>query len=160
MSTSVTAPLSDIVFNDIQVSGLTCFPRERWREAILYYLFGVWADKEHVIYRPKIAFGLVTLRLDTKAGGYYAYGQPEEKLPHPLPFRKEEKLVVRFEQAAVEVGLIRFVKNDRIKLLTIVLPNFGQLALWKKERRGQYGVTALGIPSHMGAISEAVRPGR
>ena len=58
--------------NHIQVSGITWFPPERWREAILYYLFGLWSNKGCVAYRPKIRFGSVVLRLD------------EPKTPHPL----------------------------------------------------------------------------
>lgn len=145
--------LAGIISNDIQVSGLTSqeFPESRWREAILFYLFGVWADRQSVTYRPKISFGDITLRLDPSSGEYYAYGTPTEELPYPFPVREDEKLTVRsLRQADVEVALARFVKNDRIKLLTICSECSGRLMLWKKSRRGQYGITATDIPRSWG----------
>src|ERR1700685_4151166 len=57
---------------DIQVSGLRCFPESNWREAILYYLFGIWGNQGSVTYRPKIAFRSCTLRLDLEIGCYSA----------------------------------------------------------------------------------------
>jgi hypothetical protein len=43
--------------------------------------------------------------------------------------------------------LIRFVKDGGIKLLRLYLPiSEGYISLWKKERRGQYGVTAVDLP--------------
>ena len=145
--------LAWIVSNDIQVSGLTSqeFPESRWREAILFYLFGIWADRQSVTYRPKIGFGDITLRLDPGDGEYYAYGTAHEELPYPFPVREDEKLTVTsWKQADVEVALARFVKNDRIKLLTLCLRYSGRLMLWKKSRRGQYGITATDIPRSWG----------
>ncbi|MBI2594641.1 MAG: hypothetical protein HYW38_00010, partial [Candidatus Colwellbacteria bacterium] len=79
--------LAGVISNDIQVSGSPSqeFPEARWREAILFYLFGVWADRQSVTYRPKISFGDITLRLDLAEGEYYAYGTPTEGIPHPFP---------------------------------------------------------------------------
>ncbi len=144
-----------VVTNDIQVSGLTSqeFPESRWREAILFYLFGIWANRQSVTYRPKICFSDITLRLDRSSddGEYYVYGTPTEELPYPFPIREDEKLTVRsFRQVDVEVALARFVKNDRIKLLTLSLRYSGRLMLWKKSRRGQYGCTATDIPRSWG----------
>ena|SRR3989338_4400607 len=149
------ARLAGVISNDIQVSGLPSqeFPESRWREAILFYLFGIWTNRQSVTYRPKINFGDITLRLDTSSGEYYAYGTPHEEMDlYQLRFREEEKLYVRSgKQADVEVALARFVKNDRIRLLTLYLPrSFGRVELWKKSRRGQYGCTATDIPRSWG----------
>lgn len=130
---------------DLQISGLECFSELRWREAILYYLFGVWGNQNRVMYRPKIMFGLLTLRLDPDCEDYYAYGHArDDKLPL---FDPKNALVVTANQSAVELGLIRFVKNDQIKALCIVFRDLSAMWLWKKERRGQYGAYAAGIPA-------------
>lgn len=145
--------LCGIITNDLQVSGVHEFPENRWREAILFYLFGVWGDKHDVMYRPKIAFGDITLRLDCSQGTYYAYGTPHERLPPwCYELKAEEKLWVGDgKQADVEVALIRFVKDNRIKLLTLQLPDSkGSIFLWKKPRRGEYGVFSAGIPKSWG----------
>ena len=136
--------------NDIQVSGLACFPEERWREAILHYLFGVWADKQDVTYRPKINFGDITLRLDPSGGEYFAYGHAE--VPQNVPPLGPDDLVeTSGRQADVEVALIRFVKNNRIKQLRLCVVcdqkvNRAQLVLWKKAWRGEYGYAGIGLP--------------
>lgn len=146
--------LAGIVSNDIQVSGIPSqeFPESRWREAILFYLFGIWSNRQSVIYRPKIGFGDIILRLAPGDGEYYAYGTSNEELPteHPVGERDDHLVVRSWKQADVEVALARFVKNDRIKWLTLSFRYSGRLVLWKKSRRGQYGITATDIPRSWG----------
>lgn len=143
VATGLVRGVSGVVSNDIQVSGLVSqeFPESRWREAILFYLFGIWSGRQSVMYRPKISFGSVTLRLDSDEGKYEAYGTPPEELTSTLRFRADEKLFVDTgRQADVEVALVRFVKNDQIKLLILWLPQLRVFfTLWKKSRRSQYG---------------------
>lgn len=140
-----------VIDNDLQVSGIFEFPESRWREAILFYLFGIWSEKLEVCDRAKITFGTVTLRLDDRNSEYYAYGRPHEVYPHQL-FRDEETNSIGCEQVIVEYGLIHFVKSNRIKVLLINFPDGGQLQLWKKERRGQYGYGARDIPVEAGGL--------
>ncbi len=139
---------------DIQVSGFTCFPESRWREAILYYLFGIWGNRSDVTYRPKISFGDIWLRLDSSNGRYYAYGH-EETFEQVPPLGSDDLIVTSDEQVKVEVALIRFVKNDRIKQLRLRFPaksgDTCTLVLWKKTRRGEYGVASLGLPYSWGS---------
>ena len=137
-------PLPVRVDHEIQVSGHTIFPGYRWREAILYYLFGIWGDRLEVTYRPKISFGGVTLRLNVGARAYFAYGEHSGDCGGISA--ETEMLIVGCGQDEVEQGLIRFVKNDRIRVLVIGLPLRGIINLRKKERRGEYNVTAIGIP--------------
>ena len=143
------------MFSEIQVSGLTLtiFPQERWREAILSYLFGLWTNKSEVVYRPKIAFGTIVLRLDQSKGAYYAYGKNQEGEQAPY-FNDEEVLIVGPKQEEVEIGLVRFVKNDRIRRITITSDNSGFVRLWKKARRGEYGVMSYNIPI---SLEECIR---
>ena len=146
------ARLAGVISNDIQVSGLPSqeFPESRWREAILFYLFGIWTNRQSVTYRPKINFGDITLRLDPSGGEYYEYGHAE--VPQDVPPLGPDDLVeTSGRQADVEVALIRFVKNDRIKQLRLGVVcdqkvRRAQLVLWKKARRGEYGYAGIGLP--------------
>ena len=135
----------DADLHEIQVSGLTLFPMNRWREAILYYLFGVWGNRDNVMYRPKINFAGVSLRLDPVRRQYYLYGRPE--VADVVPVMVDGEWRVLDSQDEVETGLIRFVKNDEIKKFTIQFRDRSILILWKKEKRGEYGVHAYGIPA-------------
>ena len=134
---------------DIQVSGFECFEENRWREAILSYLFGVWGNLKGVMYRPKMMFGGITLRLHQSAGEYYAYGPKTHEDP-PAVRRLEEHLVLKtWEQPEVEVALARFVKDNGLRQLTLPFRH-GELRLWKKSQRGQYGIEAIGLPVSWG----------
>ncbi|MDP3957546.1 MAG: hypothetical protein Q8Q10_03545 [bacterium] len=139
--------------NEIQIAGHRVFPEQEWRKAIEHYLFGVWSASDEVVIRPKISFSRLTLRLNRSNGEYYAYGVPQEKLPPG--FAESQRHYTLFvgtgHQSNIETGLIRFVKNKRIKLLRMYLPmSEGYLTLWKKSRRGQYGVTAIDLPPSWG----------
>lgn len=138
---------------EIQVSGLQCFPGNRWREAFLHYLFGVWGDHGNVTYRPKIVLDGLGIRWDgeTVDGKYYVYGnRPSDDSACPeVP--SERKLVVSRWQTTFEQGLIRFVKNDRILMLELQLPNDSFVRLWKNPReRGFLGIMVWGpLPSSL-----------
>jgi hypothetical protein len=121
---------------EIQVSGGKLFDTNHWREAVLYFLFGVWGDEEPVMYRPKIGLPPnLTLRLATNHDAYYAYGDGGDA--KPPEFWDEQKLVVGSGQLEVENGLVRFVKNNRIEMLQIDFPEGTTLCLWKGQRRGE-----------------------
>jgi len=156
MAQTLLAPVAARGSKEIQVSGKRCFPGNHWREAILHYLFGVWGGENEVLYRPKISFGGTSrswfeLRLDRETLEYFAYwngNEPPavEQSPH---FKPEEILTVGYSQFEVEQGLIRFVKNNRIRMLTISFSKLRSLHLWKGREKGQYGVTGNNIP-HIG----------
>ncbi len=141
---------------DLQVSGLQEFKEDRWRDCILYFLFGMWSDAGNVTYRPKLDLGEITLRLNEEKCEYFAYGRPVE-LQHPS-FSIEETLTVCYAQMAVEQGLVRFVKNDRLKLLVILLRDGGEVRLWKKPQRSRFGITCKAIPQYMGEAMKAQFP--
>ncbi|MEM9336537.1 MAG: hypothetical protein AAGA35_01625 [Patescibacteria group bacterium] len=137
---------------DLQISELKTFPENRWREAILHYLFGIWADKESVTYRPKIHFGTMCLRLNQASREYFAYGSSPNWEVHQS-FRGEEILITEgCGQDEVEGALIRFVKNDRIRILAITLGNDQFLRLWKTDKRSEYGCHG-DVPSTMEEMS-------
>jgi len=144
---------------DIQISGLECFSPSHWRDAIKYYLFGVWGNKCIVMYRPKIAFGDVTLRLGQYPDQryYYAYGNPKEKVPDKFlhPEENDPSILSTSSSAPsdVEVALMRFVLDDAIECVRIRIPccfGGGEVFLWKdSEKKGELGISAVGIPSEL-----------
>jgi len=129
------------VGGDIQVAGGKCFTANRWREAILYYLFGIWSGDETVLNRPKINFGRFQLRLDESGESYYAVGESGGVI---VSFHESRCLRVGWKKAEVEVALVRFLKDNKIKKLTIDLEQ-GQMVFWKTDRRAEYGCAAYGI---------------
>ncbi len=163
MSTA-TVPQGQAADQFFQVSGAKEFEGHRWREAILYYLNGVWSDNNDVTYRPKIKFTKdggsvldynVTLRLDQSTGEYYAYGTYEGvpfcKIPDDLA-KPEGCLRVGKDQNAVEMGLIRFVRNDAIRALQISFGPDAGIVLWKTSRRGELWIAIAGLPRHLGEV--------
>lgn len=151
--TSTIGCVLSAVSHDIQISGRTNFPEWRWREAILFYLFGIWSNNNDVTYRPKVHFGDICLRLDRSSGEYYAYGHAEGVREDVPPLEEYDVVEMSGKQAEVEVALIRFVKDDRVRQLQLHFPaiydpkmHTTTLVLWKKTRRGEYGIAGLGLP--------------
>ena len=145
MKSFVATPTSQtkLPTQEIQVSGDRCFEERNWREAILYYLNGVWSDNQNVMYRPKINFSGYTLRLDEATMTYYAYGRLDDYLADTHVDRlsralEGETLDVSCNQNDVEVGLMRFVRKDILSELIIHFPKSAKLALSKTIRRGEY----------------------
>jgi len=132
----------------LQISGNRTFEENRWREAILFYLFGIWSGKEDVTYRPKIHFGMMCLRLDPDTGQYFAYGaSPDWEIPQDLG--GELLITDGCGKYEVEVSLARFVKNDRVRMLVISFGDGQFLRLWKDpDRRGKYGCNGT-VPRSM-----------
>lgn len=132
------ATVLDSVDREIQVAGSTCYPENKWREAILTFLFALWRGDRYVCGRPKIHFGCLCLRLDAEDGCYFAYGKGSDAECTAVSYGSCDLLEVGGSRLEVESALIRFVKNKQIKVLVLRLRN-GIVVLWKKDRRGQYG---------------------
>jgi len=166
---TATEAISNSTVDELQVSGLKVFEAHRWREAILHYLNGVWGNRQEVMYRPKIHFSTpsttnefahVTLRLDPRSRTYWLEGIPpidEDRSPR---FNAEQTIVVAEpgKQTDVEQGLIRFVRDNRIKLFILNLGSEGELRLWKSERRAELNVSASQVRSMLDRIEEARAP--
>lgn len=125
-------------------SGLYSYPESRWRQAILRFLFGIWSGDPVITARPEILLENVTIRLFNNR--YVAFGRPTSEQPPVMSLG--ESLVAGDRKTDVEVALVQFVKNDRIKMVTLALGCNGDrfVALWKKERRGEFGFWAKNIP--------------
>lgn len=124
--------------------GEKVFPMSRWREGILYFLFGVWSGNPHFWENPEIHFGEMRLILSAKD-----------------PRRAEATEVFRLEGTAsdadgssyfgnysLDVGhtrlevmdaLARFAKDPYLGRLCIHFPDGTSLVFFQKERRGEYG---------------------
>lgn len=102
--------------------------------------------------RPKIILGTVTLRL--RDGYYHAHGQSEER-PSPK-LNTDSALWADCDPLAVESALIRFVKNNRISSVTINGHSGGTVTIWKKAKRGEFGVLTDGIPKLDPVLQEAL----
>ena len=136
----------------IQVSGLDFFPQDRWREGILYFVNGILADEDRVMYRPKISIGDVGLTLDAENGCYSFWGYDTNIVP-PVVDEATFTLTVGASQVEVEHALLRFVKNNKIRMLTLRMPMRGGLAahddelrmcelvFWKGRERSFLGIT-------------------
>lgn len=137
----------------IQVSGLQIFSQHEWRNALLYYLFGIWAMKQEIVYRPKISFSGpgfsdgVSLCLEAGDGKYSVLAGSQ--LPRFIPgFNAGEVLCVSSEKTQVEVGLVRFVKDNSIRMLKIDFGEGKVLALWKHRCRGQYSFAGQNLDGY------------
>lgn len=149
MTNTATEARESFAVEGLQVSGLHNFEGFRWREAILCYLNGVWAGRQDVIYRPKIHFSgssaphpllaYMSLRLNLDDGTYYAEGNFAADGRCPVFSLKESLLVTRNNRPEVEQGLIRFVRDNRIRFLGMSLEPrmLRMLCLWKSEKRSQ-----------------------
>jgi hypothetical protein len=137
----------------IQIAGgNNVFEGNRWREAILFYLNGVWANDTAVMYRPKISFADTTLRLE--GDHYYAYAVNGCNLGD-RPYVADEDMLIVLDptQGEVESGLIRFVKNSQVRQLAVVFPEKGHLVLTKGLKRSELFVTAVNLQ----LMEEAIR---
>ena len=135
----------------IQVSGLNTFPQHRWREGILYFVNGILADEDRVMYRPKISLGDVGLCLDAENERYSFWGFDTNVVPPVVD--KAFTLAVGASQVEVEHALLRFVKNGKIRMLTLRMPVRGggvvledgplmsELVFWKGRERSFLGIT-------------------
>lgn len=137
MYTTIDTPRP--LIDDIQVSGSRCFEAKQWREAILYYLFGVWSDDKSVTYRPKISLGEATLRLVGDEYVVYGISTPDSEF---APNVTKSLVVTSGKQNDVEVALIRFVKDNQIRQLGLSLGDHGSIILSKTPVRGELLVWA------------------
>jgi len=150
MSHSVIATSS--LVSDIQVSGNTAYEGSQWREAILAYLGGVWSGDVSVTNRQKLNFNNTTIRLGGD-GKYYAYFvlEPDFGSIH-VEFSKPAELLVVMDATEndVESGLIRFVRNNKIRQLALMFKGVspeGMILLTKGQKRSELHITTYGLVS-------------
>jgi hypothetical protein len=132
----------------IQIAGGDVFYGDRWRDAILAYLNGIWAGDVAVTHRPKISFNNTVLRVgrDGKYVGYFVC-EPDSG-DRPFVADKDVLVVPDPTEAEVENALIRFVKNNQIRQLGIVFSTDqelrGNLVLTKGRKRSELFVATGG----------------
>ncbi len=133
----------------IQVENDRIFSEKNWREAILYYLNGIWGRNTDVMSNShNINFSGVKLMLDQLGRKYWCYIQPmhetsldTESSNPQIELHDGITLEVNDDQDSVEIGLMRFVRNDSIGHLTIRFDDKtskSSLSLHKTTKRGEY----------------------
>jgi hypothetical protein len=137
----------------IQVAGGEVFEGSRWREAILFYLNGIWSNDVAVTHRPKINFNKTVLRRDGERYiGYYSLDPDSGDRP---PVADKDVFVIpEPTRAEIENGMIRFVKNNQIRQLGICFEGKGAIVLTKGHKRSELFVCTMGnFPS----VTDAMR---
>ncbi len=157
MSTVATATSSLVL--GLQVSGNKSYEGTQWREAILAYLGGVWKGDKSVTSRQKLNFNNTTIRLGDN-GKYYAYFvcEPDEAPFPPMPPSSDILTIMDPTEEAVEIGLIRFVRNNQIRHLALMFPgevsSEGMILLVKvPEVRGELHIHTF----HLVGMEERMR---
>lgn len=124
---------------EIQVFGLNVFPENRWRNAILHFLFGMWSETEAAMTRPKISFKGFTLRFDSELNRFVAYknaGHVEDTTLETFLGETGNAELMETEHVLelqapswqeAEIALMRFVKCSRIRVLAIGVQNEGEV---------------------------------
>ena len=143
MTKTTTGTLGHAV-ESIQIAGDTVFEGSRWREAILAFLNGIWADDVAVTHRPKISLNNTVLRIGRgeKYVGYFVYAP--DFGGRPTVADKDLLVVPDPTRAEVENGLIRFVRNGQIRQLGICFPGKGNIVLTKGRKRSELFVVTGG----------------
>jgi hypothetical protein len=139
--TKTTTGKNVFLVEEVEVSRRVCFEGNRWIEAILYYLNGIWKNDSVIAPHPELRFDNVTLRLaDTN---YFAYVDGITP-PRPRVQAKDLLAVPYSTQNDVEAGLVRFVKNNQIRQLAITFLGEGALYL-TKQRRAELIISVEGL---------------
>jgi hypothetical protein len=127
-------PLQLVVDNDalIRISRTNTFKSYKWKEAILYYLHGIWGDRWSVVRQPQICFppGL-TLCLDYETCSYTVSGHAGTEFISHSPNQTQS---ISNKMYDVQVGLASFVECDRLQVLKIAFPDGNELRLGKRSR--------------------------
>lgn len=140
---------------ELQISGSKFFAAERWRDALIHYVSGVWDNEREVMIRPKISFDRFSLRLSESTARYWAHKLDNDPDVDPPFFSEADALIVRDSQEEVEVALLRFVWGDRIRALVIKLEDpSGMIRLWKGRNRGELFSLTSGLPTMNDLLAE------
>ena len=140
----------------IQVAGLECYPTNRWRDALMAFLMGIWGDQGSVMYRPKIDLGPACLRLDPDAKAFTISGHnpsPSYEGSWSGPVSKAKRACSE-RTWVTQVGrpgdmvktmdqLVRFVKDSARLRLVLMFPTSQVLVLTKGRKRGDLDVTYI-----------------
>ena len=138
--------------DDIWISEFSEFEGWKWREAVLFYLNGVWSKHPDVMTRsefcyPQIDFwkdaAYVCLRLHPSTSTYSGEGLGLSVLPKLTDFLSSEILAVESNgRAEVEQALIRFLRDRSIRYVMLRVPSNnaqfrGSIHLWKEKGNGR-----------------------
>ncbi len=109
------------------------FKPGKWRAAILHFLFEVWSGNDE--FKHSITIDSAVLTLDPTTHQYML--QSVSLVTHNPTLTEataDNSLAVSNNQLDVQDGLVRFVKNTKIKTLLIRFPGNGILILEKARK--------------------------
>jgi len=133
--------------HSIHVVGSQTYPGENWREAIISYLNGIWSGKTDL---RGLYFNNTCVRLSKTGGEYYLYFRHEQDGPEPQNLAACETVWAVSYPALndMEIGLIRFVRNNSIRQLVLTFPGVGNMTLTKGQKRSELFIsTAIHLSS-------------
>lgn len=122
------------------------FPMRRWREGILYFLFGVWSGDKRFWHDPSICFGDLKLTLKNrdsrtpeKEDHFVIEGTSPDQPINSYYGNYSLRIRSGSEVAKVMDALVRFAKDPCLGKVDIDIDDKTTLTLFGKERRGEYG---------------------
>lgn len=137
----------------IMVAGYKGFPESRWREAILYFVFEKLKGNRIIERCPEISFGRIVLGFDEKKKKYFVRNTNKNEDEVPNIFGSESVIYMENpEECEVEIKLLKFVKDSKIRVISIFTSKGCWITLWKKHEKGEYGLSGLSLPHKLGHI--------
>ena len=127
--------------------------RWNWRNRVLKFLTQVWSNdcnidldgEDDFPFDTELSFGDVIFWWGRQDFVPYIKKSPITAMERPPSIRAADALILDNQTSSIEAGLIRFIKNNRVKALIIKFPA-AEVWLWKKKDRGDLGVWARGLP--------------
>src|SRR4051812_714044 len=115
-TTTVTA---NYPFDNIMIAkGEKEFEGRLWKEAVRYFLLAMLCEDPAVMANPEIIFGDLALVFEPTTKRYWAYGSgSEEEVPNH--YFEQEVIRVDPTQETFERGLLRFISDNRKKMITV-----------------------------------------
>lgn len=124
------------------------YPMSRWREGILYFLFGIWSGNRKFWRDPSIQFGKLKLVLQTQDcrvpqndDVFVIMGTaPDESVDY---YHGNYSLRVGNNRAEVMDALVRFAKDPYLGQVDIRVNDTTRLTFFGKERHSEYGCSVF-----------------
>jgi hypothetical protein len=112
------------------------FPANRWREAMLDFLMGIWSGDS--VRGPNIQVRGIVLRRNEDTSRFKVDGPREVVDMRGVALNHGRLMMIEDGTYEIECGLIRFVKNDSIRYLAITFDEArATLWFWKGQQRGE-----------------------
>lgn len=110
------------------------FPLPNWKKAFNRFLDGIWSQHDEFAKVVLWIEDAICLYLDEK-GEYKLQYNPHQRWANERPtFNRYRVHAVTSERRDLELGLVKFVRNDGMEMLVIEFPAL-RFMLWKGDSR-------------------------